>query len=55
MPSQFSEYVAYVNPGPTFLYAFSVALSVKDREATPLELSAFREVLESLVAIKTRQ
>ena len=54
LPSRFSEYVAYVDPGPTYPYVFSVAFSTPDSAATPQELSALETVLKSLSAIRSK-
>ena len=52
LPGRFSEYVAYVSPGPALPYMFSVALSVPNREATAAELASLNTVLSSLAAIR---
>ncbi|HEY0512877.1 MAG TPA: hypothetical protein VGH73_13290 [Thermoanaerobaculia bacterium] len=44
----FYYYVAYVNPGNSFPHSFYVGLSKKKVPATPAELAAYRDVLESL-------
>jgi hypothetical protein len=45
------EYVAYVNPGKSFWFLFSVALSTGKRRASDDELKAFREITASLLAM----
>jgi hypothetical protein len=50
----FYEYVAYINPGMSFWYLFSVSLNTGKRQATGEELEAFRAVTASLVAMGGR-
>lgn len=45
------EYVVYVNPGKSFWFLFSVALSTGKRRASDDELKAFREIAASLLAM----
>jgi hypothetical protein len=49
VPDKFYEYVAYVNPGPDSKFTFSVALSRRGTPATAEQMSAFDEVLRSLL------
>lgn len=47
----FHEYVAYVNPGASFWYMFSVSLNTGTAPASENEMAAFREVTASLLAM----
>jgi hypothetical protein len=48
-PGGFSQYVTYLNPGGSQPYAVYVALGREKGAATPAELAAFKELVESLV------
>jgi len=47
-PSEWYEYVAYLNPGPGDPHLFAVIMSKKSKPATDAELASFRFVLESI-------
>jgi hypothetical protein len=49
--NDFYEYVTYINPGGSYWYSFSVALSVPKGPAEPEVLEAYRKVIGSLQAI----
>jgi hypothetical protein len=55
VPAQFSEYVAYLNPGPGSRHLLSVSLSKKDQKADAQELAAYRAVIRSLVLLAPRE
>jgi hypothetical protein len=46
--NDFYEYVVYVDPGPNVTKNFSVVMSKDSTPATPDEIKAFKEILESL-------
>jgi hypothetical protein len=46
--NDFYEYVVYVDPGPGVNMNFSVSMSKNSTPATPDEMKAFKEILESL-------
>lgn len=48
----FYMYTAYINPGVNFKKGFSVSMNVSKRNATEEELTAFREIIASLVMLK---
>jgi hypothetical protein len=48
-PDGFYQYVTYLNPGGSQPYAVYVALGREKGAATPAELAAFKELVESLV------
>ncbi|MBI3500442.1 MAG: hypothetical protein HY063_01505 [Bacteroidetes bacterium] len=48
----FYQYIAYVNPGKEFHNAFSVSMNIAKRTATKEEISAFKEIVSSLVVFK---
>jgi len=54
-PSEWYEYVAYLNPGPGDPHIFSVSMSKKRKPATDSELAAFRRVLESITSVGSGQ
>ena len=47
-PGAFYQYVAYLNPGSLQPYSLYVALLKRKDAATPAEIAAFKEILESL-------
>jgi len=47
-PNDYYEYVAYMNPGATKQFTVSIWMSKEKTAATPEELSAYRQVLQSL-------
>ncbi|WP_158752973.1 hypothetical protein [Dyella sp. S184] len=55
VPNQFYEYVTYVNPGPSSPLMFSVAMSTHTNEATKEQLTAFDNVVSSLIMLKKPQ
>jgi hypothetical protein len=48
MPGNFYQYVSYLNPGTLYGYAFSVEMSKKKVPATPEELAAYKDIVQSL-------
>ena len=48
----FYQYTAYINPGNIFHNAFCVTMNIPKRPATKQELSAFKEIIASLVVFK---
>jgi hypothetical protein len=46
--NDYYEYVVYVDPGPGVTKNFSVSMSKESTPATPEEMKAFKEILESL-------
>jgi hypothetical protein len=46
--NDFYDYVVYVDPGPGVKMNFSVSMSKESTPATPEEMKAFKEILESL-------
>jgi hypothetical protein len=46
--NDFYDYVVYVDPGPSVKNNFSVSMSKDSAPATPEEMKAFKEILESL-------
>lgn len=48
----FYQYIAYINPGTQFHNAFSVSMNIPKRAATKEELSAFKEIISTLVVFK---
>jgi hypothetical protein len=48
-PDGFYQYVAYLNPGGSQPYAVYVALGREKGAATPAELAAYKQLVESLV------
>ena len=46
--NEYYEYVVYVDPGPGVKRNFSVAMSKDKKPATPEEMKAFQEILESV-------
>lgn len=48
----FYQYIAYINPGNKFHNSFSVSMNIPKRPATTEELSAFREIISTLVVFK---
>jgi len=53
-PSEWYEYVVYLNPGPGDPHIFSVMMSKKSKPATDAELASFRRVLESVGSVDTK-
>jgi hypothetical protein len=51
---RFSEYVLYLNPGKEYKVILSLALSIRGREATPEEMNAFRDVVQSFAVTPAR-
>ena len=49
LPGGFYQYVTYLNPGGSQPYAVYVALGREKGAATPAELAAFKDLVESLV------
>jgi hypothetical protein len=47
-PGQFFQYEAYANPGSLYAYALYVGMSKPKEAATPAELAAYKEIVESL-------
>ena len=47
----FYEYVTYVNPGEAYWYTFSVAFNSRKTPAGERELTAYRKIIASLLAI----
>lgn len=47
-PGQFFQYEAYMNPGSLFPNALYVGMSKAKDPATPAELAAYREIVQSL-------
>jgi hypothetical protein len=52
IPGEFYEYVAYVNPGRTKPFLFSVSMNTQKSEASPKELEAFKSAVQSLTLLK---
>lgn len=48
IPASFFQYVAYLNPGPSSHFMFSVVLSKTGSRASEAELKAFEEILTSI-------
>jgi predicted 2-oxoglutarate/Fe(II)-dependent dioxygenase YbiX len=49
-PDDFYDYVAYVNPGASFRFTFSISMTKEKSPATEDELAAYTKVLKSLHA-----
>jgi hypothetical protein len=49
-PGQFFQYEAYANPGSVYSYALYVGMSKAKDPATPAELAAYKEIVQSLQA-----
>lgn len=47
-PGDFYHYITYVNPGTGYSHSFYVVMSKKKDPATPAELAAYKDVVESL-------
>ena len=50
-PGQFSEYVAYLDPGAKTRHLLSVAMSKSRAEANSAEMKAYRAVIRSVVLL----
>jgi len=53
-PSEWYEYVVYLNPGPGDPHIFSVMMSKKSKPATDAELASLRRVLESVGSVDVK-
>jgi len=49
IPEDFYEYVTYINPGIGTSKMLSVSMNLQEREATKEELSAYLQIIESLL------
>lgn len=47
-PGQFFQYETYMNPGSLYAYAIFVGMSKAKEAATPAELAAYKEIVQSL-------
>jgi hypothetical protein len=47
-PGEFFQYEAYANPGSLYEYALYVGMSKAKEAATPAELAAYKEIVQSL-------
>lgn len=47
-PGEFYQYVAYLNPGSLYAFSFYAAMLKKKAPATPAELAAYKEIVQSL-------
>ncbi|MDR3680668.1 MAG: hypothetical protein P4L41_11945 [Flavipsychrobacter sp.] len=52
VPSDFYQYIVFINPGQQYKYGFSVAMNIYKRPATTEELDAFKEIVSTLKMIK---
>jgi len=50
--TNFSEYVAYLNPGKQYPYLICVSMHLKKNEASKEDIEAYSSVIESLKALK---
>jgi len=52
LKDNFYQYIVYINPGPEYKSGISVSMNISKRPATESELSAFNEIISSLVMLK---
>lgn len=53
LQGEFSEYVAYLNPGPTTPFLISASMNKQRGQATTEEIEAFRLVVKSITFLTT--